>query len=145
MAKARSKKRRFNASISNQTWRDNSYPITRTPLPRRYLPSLSVIEDMRTHHPRPRLRTLRSIHASPIFSRTRVGLFSRNLSISRNRRERARLRRLSFDIHRTLPLDAVICAKRHVRAEVLFAKNKAGRGGQRRPRRNENSEIICRS
>lgn len=125
-----------------QAWRDTV--IARPSLPRRYLSPLSVIEDFRAYHPRPRLRTYRSVFAGSIFSRSVVGMFSRDRAIRRNRINRRRLAHLSMDVHRVLPRSAVICAKRRSRREVIFAMNKAGRGGQRRPRRNETSEIICR-
>lgn len=38
----------------------------------------------------------------------------------------------------------VICVRRKRRKEVLFARRKAGRRGQRRPRRNLWSDVQCR-
>lgn len=46
---------------------------------------------------------------------------------------------LSFSV----PNKVLICVRRKQRKEVLFAKRKAGRGGQKRPRRNWYSEISC--
>ncbi len=42
------------------------------------------------------------------------------------------------------PQKVLICARRQIRKEVLHAYNKAGKTGQRRPRRNEYSNVSCR-
>lgn len=42
------------------------------------------------------------------------------------------------------PLNVAVCVRRKQRREVLFAKHKAGRRGQRRPKRNWFSNIKCR-
>lgn len=48
--------------------------------------------------------------------------------------------RIAFDV----PKRVAICVRRKSRKEVLFAKNKAGRGGARRsPRRNYWSSVNC--
>lgn len=39
----------------------------------------------------------------------------------------------------------IVCIRRQTRKEVMHATGKAGRKGQRRPRRNEWSSISCRS
>lgn len=41
------------------------------------------------------------------------------------------------------PMDTVQCVRRRVRKEVLHAFKKTGKGGQRRPRRNQWSHIKC--
>lgn len=41
------------------------------------------------------------------------------------------------------PDDVLVCVRRRRRKEVLFAKRKTGRRGQRRPRRNWFSQIHC--
>jgi len=41
------------------------------------------------------------------------------------------------------PEKVVICVRRKRRKEVIFALNKAGKGGQRRPRRTHNSGVQC--
>lgn len=43
----------------------------------------------------------------------------------------------------TAPAETVVCVRRHRRKEVLFAKKKAGKGGQKRPRRSAWSEVKC--
>lgn len=41
------------------------------------------------------------------------------------------------------PENVMVCVRRKIRKGVLHAFNKTGRGGQRRPRRNSNSDIRC--
>lgn len=41
------------------------------------------------------------------------------------------------------PADTVVCIRRRRRKEVLFAKNKAGKRGQKRPRRTAWSDVKC--
>lgn len=41
------------------------------------------------------------------------------------------------------PSETVVCVRRSRRKEVLFAKGKAGKRGQRRPRRSAWSDIKC--
>lgn len=43
----------------------------------------------------------------------------------------------------TLPGETLVCIRRRRRKEVLFAKRKAGRAGQRRPRRSPFSGVKC--
>ena len=54
-----------------------------------------------------------------------------------------RFRVPALHVRYVVPRDAVICARRKIRKEVIFAKGKAGRGGQRRPRRNDYSNVVC--
>lgn len=42
------------------------------------------------------------------------------------------------------PKRLLVCIRRHMRKEVMFAKNKAGRSGQKRPTRNFYSSISCK-
>jgi len=46
---------------------------------------------------------------------------------------------LRFDV----PENVIICARRKIRKQVMHAFNNSGRGGQRKPRRNNNSDIRC--
>lgn len=41
------------------------------------------------------------------------------------------------------PEKVLVCVRRKNRRKAMFASNKAGRGGQKRPRRNSNSNIWC--
>nr|QJB20432.1 MAG: hypothetical protein [Microvirus sp.] len=89
------------------------------------LSSLSVVEDRRTFHP---LRWLRP--AGVIKSvRSRSLIIPRAAQAARNR----------FAV----PADVAICVRRKQRREVLHALNKAGRGGQRKPRFNRFSSVRC--
>ena len=145
MAKSRSRSRsRSSGSRFSQAWRDHEFTIARTPLPRRILTPLSVVEDFRRYHPHASRRHLRDLRGSIILPRSRIGFYTRSLARRRSRSDARRLRRVAFDVTRTLPRHAVICARRHSREEVLFALGRAGRRGQRRPRFNENSSIHCR-
>lgn len=57
---------------------------------------------------------------------------------------RPRVSRRSLRVSFGLPLDAVICARRKIRREVIFAAGGAGRRGRRyRPRFNETSKYRC--
>lgn len=48
-------------------------------------------------------------------------------------------------VARVLPREAVVCVRRSVRREVMFATGRGGRRGSQRPhRRNETSAIHCR-
>ena len=44
----------------------------------------------------------------------------------------------------SVPSDVAICVRRKRRKEVMFATKKAGKVGQRRPRRSEYSSVSCR-
>ena len=41
------------------------------------------------------------------------------------------------------PEKVLICVRRKMRKEVMFATGKAGKAGQKKPRRNEYSEVHC--
>lgn len=57
---------------------------------------------------------------------------------------RIRKRLFSHQVQFADPRSTLICVRRSQRREVLFAKKRAGRGGMRRPRRNQFSSIVCR-
>lgn len=42
------------------------------------------------------------------------------------------------------PEDVTPCVRRKQRREVIFAENKAGRGGQKKPRWTKDSKVACR-
>lgn len=54
----------------------------------------------------------------------------------------APLRKVRYQF--SLPSSVVVCVRRGVRKEVIFAKNKAGRNGQRKSRRTSSSHISCK-
>lgn len=66
---------------------------------------------------------------------------------SQQDRPRARVRPATYSPHGlvfTEPRLVDICVRRAKRKEVLFAKRKAGKSGQRKPKRNYWSSISCR-
>lgn len=110
----------------------------------RMLPRLSVsplldlrlLEDRRLYHPlqsfAPPIATVRK--AVRVVDRARKSARSKN--------------KILFNHPGTLtfsdPDKVVICVRRKRRKEVLFAKKKAGKTGQRKPRRNYWSSISCK-
>lgn len=98
-----------------------SLPYTITIIPR---PRTSLLDDNRRFHPAKTRRTLNDLLGMRVKLRPRI---NRNLDVS---------------FH--APRRAIICARRAIRREVMFATNKSGRGGQRKPRRNSRSYIKCR-
>lgn len=106
-------------TITNDTLR--SLP-NRSPLPF----DLSVIEDLRQFHPRPDLVSPRPLLTFP---KPRV--------VARQAYKKPTV--LGFDV----PANVLVCVRRKMRKEVLHAFNKAGKGGQKRPRRNRFSDLRC--
>lgn len=51
--------------------------------------------------------------------------------------------RVPYQIAFSAPAETLVCIRRKRRKEVLFAKRKTGKGGQRRPRRTPWSKIKC--
>lgn len=100
-------------------------------------------EDLRRHVPQKAFRPLRSVSGAAVYPRVRFRYLPRNQpSYGDPYRFGSRSRSLSFDF--VLPRHAVVCARRRIRKEVMFARNKAGRRGQRRPRRSSRSSLVCR-
>lgn len=52
--------------------------------------------------------------------------------------------RVPTQIAFTAPAQTLVCVRRAQRKEVLFAKKKTGKGGQRRPHRTAWSEVKCK-
>lgn len=116
---------------SRPAGRDPS-PIARQSLPRwTSIPvNLQLFEDRRTFHPQGFTR--------PVFTTQRPAG-----RIVQKWHPRSRLKgvaQLSFAI----PEKVTLCVRRKRRKEVLFAKKKAGKTGQRKPRRNYWSSISCK-
>lgn len=114
---------------------------TNLPLPRRlFALSFTPITDYRRFHPHGINRSYRSVDGRRVTPR---------YSVQRTRYRAPTVRRpfpLFADIRDVpvLPRSAVICARRRSRKEVMFATGNAGRRGQRKPHRNENSNLRCR-
>ena len=122
--RSRSKSRRDVVAITSQR-----LPLLR---PIRFsvpVPSLNLIEaeDRRTHHPERTFRMPRRVDGSRASSR----LITRANS--------------PFGTEGFVdPLSVNICVRRQRRKEVMFATRRAGKVGQRRPRRTPFSSISCR-
>lgn len=110
--------------LSSLTVRLRSFPRT---------VDLTAIDDRRTFDFEPATRPARlftgstaSITATPIKKKT----------------ERARAR-VPYQIAFSAPAETLVCVRRRRRKEVLHAKRKTGKRGQRRPRRSQFSEVKC--
>lgn len=110
-----------------------------------FLDGLSIYEDRRQWHPEGIYAPARG------FSKTRHRLRELAPKHKRDRKRahsledlRSRLEgpyaRLAFQA----PDSTLICVRRQQRREVIHAKKKAGRGGQKKPRFTEYSNISCR-
>lgn len=53
------------------------------------------------------------------------------------------LSKVPYQIAFSAPAETLVCVRRSRRKQVLFAKRKTGKGGQRRPRRNKWSDVKC--
>jgi len=51
--------------------------------------------------------------------------------------------RVPYQIAFSAPAETLVCIRRKRRKQVLFAKRKTGKGGQRRPRRSRWSDVKC--
>lgn len=125
---------------SRHAGRDHS-PIARpSGLPRVFSVrpvNLALFEDRRFFHPlgpaRPAFAFPKSA-ARVVVPRTR----------SRSAVDGAKARTLPHQLTFAAPDRVLICVRRKRRKEVLFAKRKAGKRGQRKPRRNYWSAISCK-
>lgn len=99
--------------------------------------NLKNIEDRRTFHPdglqRPARSFNRSLHRLTIPKFKKV--FNRN-----TRTYKMPSAHIMFEN----PKKVLTCVRRKIRKEVLFAKRKTGRSGQKRPRWTEYSKIRCK-
>lgn len=140
MARSRnSRKRRDVLYISNQ----------RLPLSNVYSHStfLTQIEDRRSYHPENINRPIRSFNNAN--SRTSVWDIQPR---AKNPPSRKNALRLLSSLHGSVPVkigfekpdQTLVCVRRNMRREVLFASRKTGKSGQRRPRWTELSNIKCR-
>lgn len=97
--------------------------------------NLLLFEDRRSFHPLGRVRPAFSVPRSGARLQARGG--KRRLQAPR-----------TPDIHPGLsfavPDKVILCVRRKRRREVMFAIRKAGKRGQRRPRRNYWSSVSCK-
>lgn len=104
-------------------------------LPRPLRVSLSQVEDRRAFHPLSSWRPARLLSGHPA-----PPVVPKSAPPGRSFRGRFPFHGLRFAV----PERVVICVRRHERREVMFAKKRAGKRGQRKPRRNWYSAISCK-
>lgn len=142
----RKRSRRDNNPISNRRLPAYNYvsfnPVSRDP---RQL-ALFNYEDRRTWHPEGAMRPARSFNSS----RHRLRLINSPVTKIQNGRPNGRygykqnFNQPSHRIGFEAPEKTLICVRRKIRAEVLHAKKKAGKTGQKKPKFNYYSKIACR-
>lgn len=93
---------------------------------------LNEIDDRRTFHPAGPARNAVSFHSS-----------THTLVIPPTTQHPTRSVDVPAGVAFQAPHDVLICVRRKQRKEVLHATKKAGKSGQKRPRRNYYSEILC--
>lgn len=112
-------------------------------------------EDLRRYAPTKPYKPLRALDGRMIVSRPQVMPIYRVIRkpavkvLKRGRIQvlKPALRRkvvTGVQFRSVFPADAVVCARRHVRKSVIHALGFAGGRGQKTPRHNVNSKIICR-
>lgn len=127
---SRSRRRRVN----NLVQRNNPLTIAKVPLLRRNVLPLTQIEDKRQFIPR-----ISYIRNSPKVFRPLRTSSARNAKLRYGINLRSPF---GFIIH--APRNAVLCVRRKIRREVLFAKGAAGGRSSRKPKRfNQYSHIHC--
>lgn len=97
---------------------------------------LSMVDDLRTFDFEPATRPAR-LFSGGVAS---VGFVPNSNKKAASGRP-ARLH--NFQMAFTAPAETLVCVRRKRRKEVLFAKKKTGKGGQRKPRRSRWSDYRC--
>lgn len=109
------------------------------------------IEDLRTYHPGGPYRSARTFMARPVqVTRLRNDytpirsprVVQSSVRYGRQLQTKAPVfarERLAFE----MPKSVLVCARREMRREVLFAKRKTGRGAYTKKRRNQWSNVKC--
>jgi len=127
----------------NRARRESTFANQRLPMPARYVTLgtnhltdlLRSYEDRRSWQPTANLNPFR---APATFSGQRAPLTS-NPPLKRSLRSSFH-HKIAFQE----PESVLVCVRRQIRKEVLFAKNKTGRTGQNKPRWTDMSKISCR-
>lgn len=99
-------------------------PVFRTQM------ELFPVEDRRTFHPDRHLRSARTTSGRSFMLRSQLPVHVPAFAPARQ----------SFDRSSRI----VVCVRRQIRKQVMFATRKAGRSGQKRPVRNFMSSISCK-
>lgn len=130
----------------SRSTRDSNYITNRRlrspTLSRSIFPSLTLFEDFRRWEPE-----VTDDRYPRTFPRTPT--FSRKSLVRKRRRDRPMaLSRLFGPVLTgmgfTEPSKVIVCARRSIRRQVMFATKRAGRSGQVSPRFNANSMIHCK-
>lgn len=98
-------------------------------------PALTQIQDLRTFDFSPGTRPAKLFTGS----NATVGFVPNVNKKSAGKRPRLFNGQMAF----TAPSETLVCVRRARRKEVLFAKKKTGKSGQRKPRRNAWSSYKC--
>lgn len=98
-------------------------------------PSLTEIQDLRTYDISPGTRPAK------LFTGSTASLTYEPSSKKPARGKRAKI--FHGQVAFNAPAETLVCIRRSRRKQVLFAKNKAGKRGQRKPRRSQWSSIKC--
>lgn len=110
-------------------------PLTRsTRVPLGTLPTvrLTQIQDLRAFDPEPELSPARDI----------LGRIASVTGTTPKKQTRGRSR-VPFQLAFKAPKQTLVCIRRKTRKQVLFAKRKTGKGGQRRARWSKWSSVKC--
>lgn len=127
MGKGRNRSRDPSESLTVQL---RSSPRTARP----FSSHLNLIQDLRTFDFEPGTRPARLFSGQP----ATVG-FVPNVNKSKPGKPAKLYGQMAF----TAPTETLVCVRRSRRKEVLFAKKKTGKGGQRKPRRSTWSDYKC--
>lgn len=144
MGKSRSKRGRVLSTNANRR-----LPLSLSPTRSSLIPPHSFLrdlEDRRTWNPEGFKAPARSLTSS----RHRLKLVDKNVNVQnqKNRDRFANLRKFPSQTKAIVAFEAprslAVCVRRSMRREVLHALKKAGKTGQKRPKRNWMSAISCR-
>lgn len=137
---AKKKNRRVTSANANRRLPRSSSPPRSRQLDIEY-DFLRKAEDRRTYHPEGNSRPARSVSRS----RPRLEVRDRPLKLNPDifRNIRAFPSQTKAIVAFSAPKDVLVCIRRNRRKEVLHAIGKAGKKGQRPPRRGPYSDIHC--
>lgn len=147
MARRRKKKNRTRDAndISRRSLRSANYFLSHdiwTPLDEFTRQDILNLDDERTFHPETH-RPFRSLRKESSRLTAEVRLPSKSQPAGPRVRG-AHFFEPSGVIKVAVPEELSMCERRRRRKEVMFAKRKAGKGGQKRPRWTENSKVNCK-
>lgn len=130
MARNKNRSRRDIPNIANRRLPSISFSQPLLPSP-----GLSLYEDRRRYHPEGYTRPAKLFNGS---SHTLTAIPQKKY------RYKALKTLVPETIAFSAPKETLVCVRRKIRREVMFARKKTGKSGQRRPRYNYLSSISCR-